>query len=143
MVRTEGESVAMGQAGSPAAQAFDRLRADVDFLASALGETLKELEGEWLFGLVERVRALTKRMRAEPGRTELRADQQSLRAELIGRMDGIESRMDGIESRMDGIESRMGRIESRLTELGDRVSRIEGMLHWHFGRNEEPPALAE
>ena len=76
-------------------------------------------------------------------RTELRADQQSLRAELIGRMDGIESRMDGIESRMDGIESRMGRIESRLTELGDRVSRIEGMLHWHFGRNEEPPALAE
>ena len=69
-------------------------------------------------------------------RAELRADQQSLRAELIGRMDGI-------ESRMDGIESRMGRIESRLTELGDRVSRIEGMLHWHFGRNEEPPALAE
>ncbi len=64
----------MGGAGSPAAQAFGRLRADVDFLASALGETLKELEGEWLFGLVERVRALTKRMRAEPGRTELRAE---------------------------------------------------------------------
>ena len=62
-------------------------------------------------------------------RAELRADQQSLRAELVGRMGGIESRMD--------------RIEARLTELGDRVSRIEGMLHWHFGRNEEPPAPAE
>ena len=69
-------------------------------------------------------------------RTEMRADQQSLRAELVGRMDGIENRMGRIESRIDGIEA-------RLTELGDRVSRIEGMLHWHFGRNEEPPAPAE
>ena len=76
-------------------------------------------------------------------RADLRADQQNLRAELLGRMDGLESRMDGLESRMDRIEGRMDRIEGRLTELGDRVSRIEGMLHWHFGRNEEPPAPAE
>ncbi len=62
--------------------------------------------------------------------------QRALRAELTGRMDRIESRMDRIESRME-------RMEGRLAELGDRVSRIEGMLHLHLGRNEEPAALAE
>ena len=62
--------------------------------------------------------------------------QRSLRAELTGRMDRIESRMDRIETRME-------RMEGRLAELGDRVSRIEGMLHLHLGRNEEPAAPAE
>ena len=37
----------------------------------------------------------------------------------------------------------MERMEGRLAELGDRVSRIEGMLHLHLGRNEEPAAPAE
>ena len=69
--------------------------------------------------------------------------QRALRAELTGRMDRIESRMDRIESRMDRIEIRMERMEGRLAELGDRVSRIEGMLHLHLGRNEEPAAPAE
>ena len=111
----------------------------------AVGAALAGLIWQGQRGLRADRQSLRAELRADQQslRTELRADQQSLRAELIGRMDGIESRMDGIESRMDGIESRMGRIESRLTELGDRVSRIEGMLHWHFGRNEEPPALAE
>jgi len=61
--------------------------------------------------------------------------QRSLRAELFERMDRIESRMDRIEARME-------RMEVRLAELGDRVSRIEGMLHLHLGRNEDPPAAA-
>ena len=55
--------------------------------------------------------------------------QRALRAELTGRMDRIETRME--------------RMEGRLAELGDRVSRIEGMLHLHLGRNEEPAAPAE
>ena len=55
--------------------------------------------------------------------------QRSLRAELTGRMDRIETRME--------------RMEGRLAELGDRVSRVEGMLHLHLGRNEEPAAPAE
>lgn len=55
--------------------------------------------------------------------------QRALRAELTGRMDRIDSRME--------------RMEGRLAELGDRVSRIEGMLHLHLGRNEEPAAPAE
>ena len=69
-------------------------------------------------------------------RADLRAEMRDMRAELVGRMDGIESRMDRIESRME-------RMEGRLAELGDRVSRIEGILHLHLGRNEEPPAPAE
>ena len=35
-------------------EAFDRLRADVDFLGSALGTVITELEGERVFDLVER-----------------------------------------------------------------------------------------
>lgn len=57
--------------------------------------------------------------------------QRSLRADFNTRMDRMEARMDRMEARMD-------RIDVRLTELGDRVSRIEGMLHLHLGRNEEP-----
>ncbi len=45
-------------------EAFDKLRADVDFLGSALGTVITELEGERVFELVERVRALTKNIRA-------------------------------------------------------------------------------
>jgi phosphoenolpyruvate carboxylase len=63
-------------------QAFARLRADVDYLGSALGNVLKELEGEHLFDLVERVRSLTKRLRGEPDRAELQAELQALLAGL-------------------------------------------------------------
>ncbi|ADI15493.1 phosphoenolpyruvate carboxylase [Truepera radiovictrix] len=54
--------------GAPADadDAFRALRADVDYLGRTLGECLKELEGEAFFGLVERVRALTKALRAAP-----------------------------------------------------------------------------
>ncbi|MFA5569472.1 MAG: phosphoenolpyruvate carboxylase, partial [Trueperaceae bacterium] len=44
--------------------AFKLLSGDVDFLASALGQVLKELEGQRVFALVERVRYLTKGVRA-------------------------------------------------------------------------------
>lgn len=70
------------------------------------------------------------------GQRSLRVEMRDLRAELSERMDRIESRMDRIEIRME-------RMEGRLAELGDRVSRIEGMLHLHLGRNEEPAAPAE
>ncbi|WP_297083434.1 phosphoenolpyruvate carboxylase, partial [uncultured Demequina sp.] len=42
---------------------FGRLRADVDYLGTALGTVLRELEGPRLYDLVERVRGTTKRMR--------------------------------------------------------------------------------
>ncbi|CAN5902790.1 phosphoenolpyruvate carboxylase [soil metagenome] len=53
-------------------EAFDKLRADVDFLGSALGTVITELEGERVFEMVERVRALTKNIRAhaDPALTE-------------------------------------------------------------------------
>ncbi|MEX2501615.1 MAG: phosphoenolpyruvate carboxylase [Trueperaceae bacterium] len=46
-------------------EAFGRLSADVDFLGTALGTVLRELEGDRTFDLVEEVRATTKRMRSE------------------------------------------------------------------------------
>ena len=86
----------------------------------AVGAALAGLIWQGLRSLRADFRAEQQGLRAE--QQSLRAEQQQMRAELTGRMD---------------------RIEGRLTELGDRVSRIEGMLHWHFGRNEEPPAPAE
>ena len=50
----------------PTPDAFNQLRADVDFLASALGHVMGELEGEAFFDLVERVRRLTKTLREQP-----------------------------------------------------------------------------
>jgi phosphoenolpyruvate carboxylase len=47
-------------------EAFSQLRHDVDFLATALGTVITELEGEGTFKLVERVRLLTKQMRVNP-----------------------------------------------------------------------------
>ena len=58
-------------------QAFDRLRADVDFLGSALGTVITELEGERVFELVERVRNLTKNIRAHAD-PELSAELKTL-----------------------------------------------------------------
>lgn len=55
---------------------FDQLRSDVDFLGTALGDVLRELEGDKLFDLVEQVRVSTKQLRTEPNeerRQELRA----------------------------------------------------------------------
>jgi phosphoenolpyruvate carboxylase len=45
---------------------FDRLRSDVDFLGTALGDVLRELEGDRLFEMAEQVRISTKQLRAEP-----------------------------------------------------------------------------
>ena len=45
---------------------FRPLRADVDFLATALGDTIRELESPELFELVEQVRQLTKELRGLP-----------------------------------------------------------------------------
>ncbi len=45
---------------------FEQLKRDVDFLASALGTVITELEGEKFFALVEQVRSLTKQLRQDP-----------------------------------------------------------------------------
>ena len=45
---------------------FEQLKRDVDFLASALGTIITELEGEKFFKLVEHVRLLTKNLRTDP-----------------------------------------------------------------------------
>ncbi len=50
--------------GTLEAAAFERLRDDVDLLASSLGGVIREQEGEAVFDTVERVRALTKHRRA-------------------------------------------------------------------------------
>ena len=47
-------------------EAFEQLSADVDYLASALGRVITELEGERVFDLVEEVRSLTKQLRHNP-----------------------------------------------------------------------------
>jgi phosphoenolpyruvate carboxylase len=61
--------------------AFAQLREDVDFLGRSLGQTLRELEGERLFGLVEEVRRLTKQLRSAPD-DETRARLKALLASL-------------------------------------------------------------
>ena len=38
------------------------------------------------------------------------------------------------------IGGRMELIDDRMADLGDRVFRMERMLHRHFARDEEPPA---
>lgn len=65
--------------------AFGHLRADVDHLGSALGRVLRELEGERLYDLVERVRATTKRMRAADG--DAAADARRELEELLRGLD--------------------------------------------------------
>src|SRR5690606_41580342 len=63
-----------------------RLRADVGFLATGLGDVLREQEGDHLFELVERVRHLTKAIRgSSPG------DADAQRAELQALLAGLET----------------------------------------------------
>lgn len=61
---------------------FARLRADVDFLASSLGDVIREREGAAVFEVVERVRALTKERRAH---------------EAAARAVGARPRLDGAD----------------------------------------------
>jgi phosphoenolpyruvate carboxylase len=67
---------------SAADDAFKQLRLDVDFLGSALGQVLRELEGERLFELVESIRSTTKRLRQESDHTALREELKALLAGL-------------------------------------------------------------
>lgn len=64
---------------------FEQLRDDVDFLGTALGDVLRELEGERLFELVERVRGLTKAIRSTNG-----AGGEAQREELAELLGGLE-----------------------------------------------------
>lgn len=61
---------------------------------------------------------------------------------IDARMERMEARMDGIEGRFDGIHARFDGIHSVIREQAERLSRIEGMLHLHLGRNEDPAPLA-
>jgi len=79
------ERVRPAAAGEPP-EGFERLRADVDFLATCLGDVLREQEGDHLFELVERVRHLTKAIRgSSPG------DADAQRAELQALLAGLET----------------------------------------------------
>lgn len=91
---------------------------------------------------------------AKEDRERLRAEGRELRADMNARMDRfearlevmdarIDARMNQMDARMDGIDARMDGIHGVLREQGERLSRIEGMLHLHLGRNEEAaPPLA-
>ena len=91
---------------------------------------------------------------AKEDRERLRAEGRELRADMNARMDRfearleamdarIDARMNQMDARMDGIDARMDGIHGVLCEQGERLSRIEGMLHLHLGRNEEAaPPLA-
>ena len=61
---------------------FARLRGDVDFLASSLGEVIRDVEGDAVFAVVERVRALSKQRRA---------------GEAAARAAGARPRLEGLE----------------------------------------------
>lgn len=71
-------------AGTVSEDDFGPLRRDVDFLATALGDILREVEGEELFALVERIRLLTKHLRTNEGDDEARA-------ELYGIVSGLDA----------------------------------------------------
>ncbi len=64
------------------ADPFGMLRTDVDHLGRALGRVLRELEGDRVFDLVERVRAITKRMRDEKADGSARAELIAILADL-------------------------------------------------------------
>ncbi|UCH25225.1 MAG: phosphoenolpyruvate carboxylase [Trueperaceae bacterium] len=68
----------VGRLQAAADDTFKQLRLDVDFLGSALGQVLRELEGERLFELVESIRATTKRLRQESGQTALKKELKEL-----------------------------------------------------------------
>ena len=90
-------------------------------------------------------------------RAEGREDRERLRSELNARMGRVEARLEGMDARidarmnqmdarMDAMDGRIDSIHGVLREQGKRLSRIEGMLHLHLGRNEDltpPPAPAE
>jgi phosphoenolpyruvate carboxylase len=69
------------------ADAFARLRKDVDLLASTLGDVLRELEPPHVFETVEQVRALTKRRRAEERSGAGSADATNELRRLVAAMD--------------------------------------------------------
>lgn len=94
---------------------------------------------------------------AKEDRERLRVEGRELRADMNTRMDRfearleamdarIDARMNQMDARMDGIDARIDGIHGVLREQGERLSRIEGMLHLHLGRNDglaPPPAPAE
>ena len=96
----------------------------------------------------ERVRAdLSSGLReAREDRERVRADLGARMGRIDDRMDRIDGRMNRIDDRLDRIDGRIDRIDGRMNDQGERLSRIEGMLHLHLGRNEDfapPPAPAE
>ncbi len=113
-------------------------------------EDRERLRGE----LNARMDRFETRLEGMDARIDARLNQMDARLnQMDARMDGIENRFDGINDRFDGINGRIDGVHGRfdgihgvLREQGERLSRIEGMLHLHLGRNEQlapPPAAAE
>ena len=83
-------------------------------------------------------------MNARMDRFEARLE--AMDARIDARMNQMDARMDSIDARFDGVHERIDGIHGVLREQGERLSRIEGMLHLHLGRNDDlapPPVAAE
>ena len=104
--------------------AFGLLSSDVDFLASALGEVLQELEGQRLFRLVERVRHLTKSLRS-------------------GADDGAAQELDELLGSLDTVTAeklvRAFTIYFQLVNLAEEIHRVRVNRHREVGANVAEP----
>ncbi len=110
-----------------APEGFERLRADVDFLATCLGDVLREQEGDHLFELVERVRGLTKAIRAARG-----ADTSAQRAELHELLRGLETTT--AEKLL-----RAFTVYFQLVNLAEEVHRVRVNRERDFAATRESP----
>lgn len=120
-------------------QSHRALRAD---LTTGLREAKEDRERLRSESREDRER-LRSEMNARMDRIDARMDRIDVRMERMeARMDGIEGRFDGIHAKFDGIHARFDGIHSVIREQGERLSRIEGMLHLHLGRNDDPAPLA-
>ncbi len=105
------------------AASFKLLSSDVDFLATALGDVLRELEGERLFQLVERVRHLTKRLRAGDA--------------------GVAAELDGVLGSLDTATAerlvRAFTVYFQLVNLAEEIHRVRVNRHRERGATVDEP----
>lgn len=104
---------------------FSRLSEDVDFLGRTLGDVLRELEGEALFGLVERVRGLTKGLRSAPGDRELRRELAEILAGLeVGQAEKL---------------VRAFTVYFQLINVAEEIHRVRVNRVWEGAASDESP----
>lgn len=106
---------------------FAPLRADVDFLATALGDTMRELEGPELFALVEQVRQYTKQLRSPAADGPESSRLQAQLGELIS----------GLSARQCDLLVRAFSSYFQLVNLAEEIHRVR------VNRQREARATAE